>query len=248
MAYRCVKRRLVLLAAFTGTIASYPALAQDEPDERPAISTVLFGSLEAGPVKTFAAIGMKRAFGSGGLDASGFRSMLKIGVSGEQARRTRPHGTIYKAEAQTLIGYEWRIGDTFVSVYAGADYESEQRPCGCGTVTTARFGQRLQGDLWATPLPGMMLQASAYASTLDRRLWGRIAPGWTLPQSFQPQELYLGPELEAYRDRSYSKLRLGLHLTGLRLLGLGWRLSAGWQNTSDRPAEAYATLGLHWRR
>jgi len=248
VAYRVVKRLPSRLAACASVLLPLPALAEDEAGERPPISAVLFGSLEAGPAKTFAAAGMKRAFGTAGLDASGFRALLNIGMSREQANRSPPHGTAYKAEAQTLIGYEWRIGDVFVSLYAGFDYESEQRPCSCGVVTTSRYGQRIQADLWATPMPDMMLQASAYASTLDRRLWGKLAPGWVLPQGFQPQLLYLGPEIEAYRERSYSKFRLGLHLSGLRVLNLNWRLSAGWQRTSDRPSEAYATLGAYWRR
>ena len=260
MAYRCA-RGLARLAACIGLVVAPPALADDEveSDERSPSSIVLFASMEAGPTKSFATIGMKRAWGGAGLDASGFRTMVKLGVAREQAQDRPPHGTAYKSEAQSLVGYEWRIGETFVALYGGADYEVEQRPCGCGLfVTTARIGQRLQADLWARPLPEMMLQGAAYASTLDRRLWARLAAGWTLPQDFLQQDwlpqswlsqpVYLGPELEAFRQRDYVKLRLGLHVTGIRLMGLTWRFSGGWQHTSDRPAEAYATLGLHWRR
>lgn len=221
------------------------ALAEDDEaeTERSPLSTVIFGSMEAGPTKTFLSVGMKRAVG-GGLAQSGFRLFLKAGGSQEETRRHTPHGTTYKAENQALIGYEWRIGDTFAALYAGSDVESERRdePLGPSLIET-RYGARLQADLWSTPQPGMMFQANAYASTLDRRLWARIAPGWQLPLGF-----YVGPEVEAYRERDYRKLRLGLHLTGLRLLGLEWRLSSGWQRTSDRPSEAYATLGLHWLR
>ncbi len=216
---------------------------EETETERSPVSMVIFGSMEAGPGKTFLSVGMKRALG-GGLAQSGFRLFMKAGGSQEETRRRAPHGTTYKAESQALIGYEWRIGDSFLALYAGSDTESEQRmePFGLAFVET-RYGARLQGDLWSTPLPGMMLQASAYVSTPNGRLWGRIAPGWRLPPGF-----YAGPELEAYRERGYRKLRLGLHLTSLRLLGLEWRLSGGWQQTSDRPAAFYTTLGLHWLR
>lgn len=230
-----------------------PAMAEDaETEERSPLSTVLFGSLEAGPTKTLVSTGLKAAIG-GGLATSGFRTMLKIGGAQEQARRQRPRGIAYKSEAQALIGYEWRIGDSFLSLYAGSDYEGEQREEPRGTVTTGRYGARLHGDLWMTPSEGTMLQASAYVSTLDSRVWGRVAAGWLLPQavrlaSFQSDGVHIGPEIEAYRGRDYHKLRLGLHLTGLRLFGLTWRLSGGVQKTSDRHAEAYATLGLHWQR
>lgn len=216
---------------------------ENAEDERAPLSMVIFGSMEAGPAKTFLSVGMKRALGSG-LAQSGFRLFVKAGGSQEQTRRHAPRGTTYKAENQALIGYEWRIGDSFLALYAGSDFQSEQRiePFGPSFVET-RYGARLQADLWSTPMPGMMLQANAYASTLNGRLWARVAPGWQVPLGF-----YAGPEFEAYRERDYRKLRLGLHLTGLRLLGLEWRLTGGWQRASDRPSAFYATLGLHWLR
>ena len=245
-----------MLAAVLTAAPARPALAQEaetstqaesETEERSPLSTVLFASLEAGPTKTFAALGLKKAL-TGGLANSGFRTMLKVGGAQEEAQRRRPHGIAYKSESQALIGYEWRIGDTFLALYAGSDHEGEQREWRNGILYRNRYGGRLQGDLWTTPMPGTMLHASAYASTLDRRLWGRIAPGWLLPRGWLSQDLYAGPEAEAYRAGSYTKLRLGLHLTGLRLFGVVWRLSGGWQRTSDRPSEAYATLGVHWLR
>lgn len=253
MAYGCANAGAARLAAVVAVLLASPAIADDEQaEERSPWSSVLFGSLEAGPTKGFVSAGMKTALWSG-LSSSGFRTMLKIGGAQEQARRQRPRGIAYKSEAQALIGYEWRIGDTFLSLYAGSDYEGEQREEPRGTVTTGRYGARLHGDLWMTPSEGTMLQASAYASTLDGRLWGRVAAGWLLPRafrlaSFQSDGAHIGPEIEAYRSHDYHKLRFGLHLTGLRLFGLTWRLSGGIQKTSDRPADAYAMLGLHWQR
>ncbi len=242
VSWRRAGSRAFPIAALAGFLFAPPARGEEEPGEPSPASTVLFASLEAGPAKRFAAFGLKRAV-TGGLDASGFRALIKLGGAHETPDGPRPRGDLYKAEGQALLGYEWRLGDTFVSLYAGADYEEDFRVCGCAVSVRTRFGARLQGDLWATPSRETMLQGSAYVSTMDRRLWGRLAGGWAVPLG-----LYLGPEVEAYRQSGYRKLRLGLHATGIRLLGLTWRLSGGWQTTSDRPAEAYATLGVHWRR
>lgn len=248
MAYGCPSAGAARLAAVVAALLASPALADDEETvERSPWSSVLFGSLEAGPTKTFVSAGMKTALWSG-LSSSGFRTMFKIGGAQEQARRQRPRGIAWKSEAQALIGYEWRVGDTFLTLYAGSDYEGEQREEPLGTITIGRYGARLQGDLWMTPTVGTMLQASAYASTLDARLWGRFAPGWLLPNGFRLDGVHLGPEIEAYRGRDYHKLRIGLHLTGLRFLGLTWRLSGGWQRATDHANQAYATLGVHWQR
>lgn len=237
----------VLTAGPAGSVFAQEAETEAEAEQRAALSTVLFGSLEAGPAKTFVSLGMKKAL-TGTLAGSGFRTLLKVGGAREQAPRQSAQGLAYKSESQALIGYEWRIGDTFLALYAGSDHEGEQREWRNGLLYRNRYGVRVQGDLWMTPMPGAMLHASAYASTLDRRLWGRAAPGWLLPQGWLSQDVYAGPEVEAYRAGDYTKLRLGLHLTGLRLFGVVWRLSGGWQRTSDRPSEAYATLGVHWLR
>ncbi|RDJ27356.1 cellulose biosynthesis protein BcsS [Bosea caraganae] len=219
-----------------------PVLADDDDDEPDPAKIVFFGSLEAGPGKTFTSFGSKQAFGADGLDAGGFRLMNKLGLSREQARRLVPRGKAYKVESQFLIGYEWRFSDSFFSLYAGPDIEAEYRELGCGCYYgVSRISARLQADLWATPTDATMVQLSAYVSGLDRRAWGRLALGHKIDRG-----LHLGPEVELYRQSGYDKLRVGLHLTGLRLFGATWRLSGGWEDTSDRDVGAYATLGVHW--
>jgi hypothetical protein len=219
------------------------AAAADDEAERPALSTVIFGSMEAGPTRALVSVGMKRALG-GGLAASGFRLFVKAGGTQEQTRRRRPHGTTDKSETQTLLGYEWRIGDSFLALYAGSDVESARRVGAFGPSHVAtRYGARLQADLWIVASPGFVVQANAYVSSLNGRLWARLAPGWRVPAGF-----HLGPEFEAYGERDYRKYRLGLHLTGLRALGLEWRLSGGAETTSNRPAAFYGTLAVHWQR
>lgn len=234
------------LAGLAMAVAAAPictASAGEEEPERSPISMVLFGSMEAGPTKTFISIGMKRALG-GGLAESGFRLFVKAGGAQEQTRRHRPHGATYKSETQALLGYEWRIGDSFLALYAGSDFESEQQTEAFGpSFIGTRYGARAQADLWLVPSPGVVVQANGYISTVNGRLWARVAPGWRIPAGF-----YLGPEFEAYGERDYRKYRLGLHLTGLRFLGLEWRFSGGLQMTNDRPSTYYVALGLHWLR
>lgn len=240
-------RGAAALAAVMAALDPTPLRADDMEEERSPLSTVIFGSLEAGPTKTFGSVGFKRAIG-GGLGTSGFRLMTKAGGSQEEARRDRPRGLATKSEAQALLGYEWRIGDTFVALYAGSDIETERRELTTSSSFSVVYGARLHGDLWTTPTDETMLHASGYISSVNGRVWARVAGGWLLPPALLQQRLYLGPEIEAYREPDYHKLRLGVHVTGLRLLGLEWRLSGGMQSVSDRPAEAYATLGLHWLR
>lgn len=222
-----------------------PAKADPALMERSPLSLAIFGSLETDASKTYGSVGLKWAFGdSGGLDASGFRLGLKLGESVEPAQRKPTQGRLYKTEFNALLGYEWRIDDTFLSLSAGPEIEARYRETRSQRSFEQRGMLRLQADLWSKPIENWLLQANAYAVPSDRsRYWGRLAGGWRLMD-----ELYLGPEIEGYRERDYHKLRLGLHLTGLHLFGLDWRLAGGVQKTSDEKAGAYVMLGLLWKR
>ena len=226
-------------------LASSPAKADPALMERSPLSLAIFGSLEADASKTYGSVGLKWAFGnSGGLDASGFRLGLKWGASVEPARRRPTQGHLYRTEFNALLGYEWRIDDTFLTLTAGPEIEARYRETRDERSFEQRGSLRLQADLWSKPAENWLLQANAYAVPADRgRYWGRLAGGWRLID-----EMYLGPEIESYRERDYHKLRLGLHLTGLHLFGLDWRLAGGIQKTSDEKAGAYLTLGLLWKR
>lgn len=226
-------------------LASSPAKADPALMERSPLSLAIFGSLEADASKTYGSVGLKWAFGdSGGLDASGFRLGLKWGASVEPARRRPTQGHLYRTEFNALLGYEWRIDDTFLTLSAGPEIEARYRETRDERSFEQRGSLRLQADLWSKPAENWLLQANAYAVPSDRgRFWGRLGGGWRLID-----ELYLGPEIESYRERDYHKLRLGLHLTGLHLFGLDWRLAGGIQKTSDEKAGAYLTLGLLWKR
>ncbi|MCV9940789.1 cellulose biosynthesis protein BcsS [Boseaceae bacterium BT-24-1] len=226
-------------------LAPSTSLADPALFERTPLSLVIFGSLEADARKTHGSIGLKRAFGAfGGLDASGFRIEAKWGMSVEPAYRKPTEGRLYRTEFHTLLGYEWRIGDSFLALSAGPAVEVAYRETRRYLSFEYRRALRLQADFWSRTTENSVLQANAYAIlTEGGRYWGRLAPGWRLVG-----DLYLGPEFEGYRERDYHKVRLGVHLTGLRLFRLDWRLAAGFQKTRDEKSGAYVTLGLHWKR
>lgn len=248
MQWRCGNVGPFCLTAVVSLVLACPAWSEEEAEREaeersPVTRMVLFGSLEAGPAKTLVSSGVKRSVGGNGLDASGFRALLKSGTSRESAGGSRPHGRAYKAESQLLFGYEWHIDRTVLALYAGPDIEGVIVEKWDNWLYLSQIGTRLHLDLWSTPQDGMMFQAAAYASSLDRRAWARLAAGWTIRDTF-----YLGPEIELYRQSGYHQLRVGFHLTGLQFLGLNWRFSGGWQQSSDDPAQAYVVVGLHWRR
>lgn len=222
------------------------ALAADPEADRPSPSHVLFGSLDAGPAKILIAQGAKLVLGPGSLSTSGFRALVSTGQSVETLRQDKTGGVLHKAEVQGLLGFEWRLRRGSFAVYAGPDVQAER--WANDPVFHRRIGQRLHVDLWYAAGADWTIQASAYAATLDRRLWLRLAPGWALPWRGRFGRPTLGPEIELYRQQGYDKIRLGLHLAGLRLFKLNWRLSFGWERASGDRSHAYATLGVYGHR
>ena len=233
------------LLAF-GHLGAAPVAASEDDDERPSPSRVIFGSLDAGPAKRLLSQGAKQVLGPGSLGASGFRTLANSAASTETAAGAPPGRILRKLELQALVGFEWRLRQGSLALYTGPDLQVEAAS-GAGRIRY-RIGQRIHADLWYSPLPRLTVQLSAYAATLDRRLWLRLAPGFALPWQGRFGRPELGPELELYRQDGYSKLRIGLQLRGLRLLRLNWQMAAGWERSSAGAAQAYATIGMHWRK
>lgn len=238
--------RSAALLVVAASVSAATALAADPEEDRPSPSRVLFSSLDAGPAKVLIAQGAKLVLGAGSLSTTGFRTLVSTAQSSETLRHGPADIQLHRAEAQVLIGFEWRLQAGSFALYAGPDLQAERWTR--DTLLRHRIGQRLHADLWYAPGPNWTIQASAYAATLDRRLWLRLAPGWDLPWQGRFGRPKLGPEMELYRQEGYAKLRLGLHLGGLRLLKLNWRLSAGWERASGDRSQAYATLGVYGRR
>jgi hypothetical protein len=233
-------RAAVLLACLPADNAQAdPALHLRDPDW-----LVIFASIETASRKTHAAVGMKRALGAPRLDSSGFRLGVKWGESVEPAERRPRHGRQYRTEFHATLGYERRIGDSFLMVSAGPELSAAYVETRTRRQLSQRLRPRLQIDLWTTPTDTTFVQLGAYiVPGTQSRVWARLAAGWALAPG-----VYVGPETEAYGEGDYHKLRLGLHLTGLRLLGLRWRIALGGQVSRNEPGGFYAVLGLNWLR
>lgn len=209
---------------------------------------VLFLSMEAGPATTFGSAGFKLAVG-GPLDASGFRVMAKAGTGHEPRQNALPAAAgritsgMVSPEAMAIVGYEWKLGTTYLGLYGGAEVDARLAARNLAVDRPARLGPRLQADLWSNPTPDSLVHLSANLGGASLHAWSRLAFGWRVLGL-----AFLGPEAEVYREKDYRKDRIGLHLTGLRLFGTELRLSGGWQKSGRREQGAYATLGLMWKR
>lgn len=205
---------------------------------------LLFASLETGPGQHFVSGGFKWAL-SGSLEESGLRAFVKAG--GAERRRDGPFPipSEIKGESQALIGGEMMTGRGAIGLFLGYETASSWtgRARRFGLPPEQRTGLRIQADVWDHPRPELLVHASAAASSATEQGWGRLALGYRLLET-----TFVGPEIDLTGASHYIKRRFGAHLSGLKLLGLEWRISAGHERASHRSRGLYATLSVQWRR
>jgi hypothetical protein len=144
-------------------------------------------------------------------------------------------------------GLHFKRDGVSIAAYAGVDMQVHR-------LSQFDPGNRLQGhyvgarvavDLWAEPSPRSMVTASATVTTICGAYAARVAAGWRLFDRF-----YLGPEAVASGGPEYRQLRLGMHITGLKVELFDWRFE--WQGgvsyafDDDNNDGIYARLAAYW--
>jgi hypothetical protein len=212
-----------------------------DPSPNPYRS-VLFSSLEAGPSTQFGSVGLKLAIAEP-LDTTGFRILAKVGGGVEPIRAASPKSQAVTPEGRALVGHEWKIGSSYIALYAGLDVDSRFDLRTLSPMRRTRAGAAVQADLWSNPTPETLIHLSANLGSASRHVWARAAAGWQLFGG-----AFVGPEIEIYREQDYRKDRIGMHVTGVRLLNSEIRLSAGWQRSGQDEKGPYVSLNAQWKR
>jgi Cellulose biosynthesis protein BcsS len=259
----------LILAWLSTSIADTPA--QTTPPTAKSWNSILFSSADVASHKQVFTQGLKWA-PAGGLDASGFRALLVGSASLTSLAGNSlagPNLAVYesaerenKSTSYALVGLEQLANWGAFGLYMGPQLSTQSVSAQGRTLTsTTRTGLRIQAEWWLHPAPAMLLTFKTAVSSSDRDVWAATSLGWqlaslqstaaptdapSLPSRFAAA--YLGPEAEISATGNYAKTRLGLHLTGVELLGFNTRISSGVQREGHRKAGAYVTFGVHWRK
>lgn len=189
------------------------------------LHTVFFAGLDAGH-SLHAHAGFKHALG-GSLDRDGWLVLGTIGAGESGGDRGRKGG------GAVLGGYQWSLPRLHMAVFAGPEL---QRDGGL------RAGLRGQGEVWARPTDATLLTATVIAGTARAEVWGRVSAGYRVVD-----EVFVGPEASAKRERGWHEWRAGLHVTGPTFAGITWRLSGGRMWAESGREGFYGALSGHVR-
>ena len=240
----------ILTCPKTGAVLTALALAATPPawaDDRKAAApqrTVLFSSADAGS-SGFLTVGAKRTL-AGSLDESGPVALASIGAGGSPERMGLPGlgDAAFRpaVQASALAGYQWALGRTFLSLFAGPELDRDRFPSPGGPAREAtRVGARVHGEIWMHPTDETLVNGTAIAGTARGHLWTRASAGYKVWR-----DVFVGPEASLYRTEDYREWRVGAHATGVQLGRFTFRLSTGWRRDESSPKGGpYGGLSVH---
>ena len=160
-----------------------PATGRAEETVRqssPSLSTVLFGSLDAGR-SAFLSAGLKRSL-AGSLDQSGPVLLAGAGGGGSAADGGLGSRSGFSvrpaAQASALLGYQWVNGPVTLAGLVGPELESERPSDGVSDRFRTRFGLRAHAELWAQPTAETLFTATAIAGSARAHAWARTSVGY----------------------------------------------------------------------
>ena len=162
----------ILTPRQTASVVTALALAATSPagaDERTGAApqrTVLFSSADAGS-SGFLTVGAKRTL-AGSLDESGSVALASIGAGGSPERMGLPGlgDAAFRpaVQASALAGYQWALGRTFLSLFAGPELDRDRFSSAGGlTRETTRIGARVHGEVWMHPTDETLVTGTAIA-------------------------------------------------------------------------------------
>jgi hypothetical protein len=142
-----------------------------------------------------------------------------------------------------LVGWSHVFGNGAFTIAAGATYQNHDlRPDDlANSVRGSEQGVKVQGDLWVNPTPDTLVFALASYTPVFETYYtlGRVGYDFT-----QEGLLFVGPEVGAQGNERTDQVRLGLHLSGIRVGAAKLNVSGGWLHERDEGSGGYGTATL----
>jgi len=239
---RVVAFVVVAVAAALACCGLRPAVAESSEESHTAAHLLFFSGADIWRNGAFSHGGFLWASQGSNADGPVFKLLLNGGLYRYRSGPTEITG--FQTMGAALPGWRWTLPGLEVTVFAGLDVQDHRfRPNDPGNrLRGTHVGARGGFDAWYEPFRDAMLTASASLSTVGTSYWTRAAAGWRFFDA-----IWLGPEFLACGDDHYRQLRVGAHVTSLRLSSYEFSIGAGWATDNDQRSGAYGRLGVIYR-
>ncbi|MCC6946201.1 MAG: cellulose biosynthesis protein BcsS [Bradyrhizobiaceae bacterium] len=139
-----------------------------------------------------------------------------------------------------LIGWSTVGPNGAATLSVGANYQNHRLSPSdpANPVSGSEWGAKVQGDFWFHPTPDSLVLGLASYSTAFDTYYGQLKLGYDFTRG---QDVYFGPEFVALGNDRTDQVRVGAHLTGIKLGIAKLNISGGWLNERGEGDGWYGT-------
>lgn len=231
----------LLSASGAGAVDWYTGDKTSEPDFAPTIVLDASGSFTS-KQSTFGAVAATAAV-SGNLGETGFRARGEA-IVGDYDYDATSNGVTRKIQADqqsggALVGYAWVQPKWTYAVFGGVQaVNTNLSPLDVNNTTSGlHIGAKIVGEFYGNPTDRTMVSGYGSYGTANNDYYSRFKAGYAIWE-----RVFIGPEFLALGDKFYTEYRAGLHITGVKLGGLGLGVSGGVISNRITGSGAYAIL------
>ena len=177
-----------------------------------------------------------------GMHQSGLR-ISAFGMHGRYRYFSDPTQVEARFEsADLLIGWSELFGNGAITLAVGGNFQNHRlHPSDPdNSVRGAELGFKVQGDIWANPTPSTLVFALASYSTAFNTYYALGRAGY----DFAGNQVFIGPEIGTLGNDRTDQVRVGAHVTGLKLGPAKITISGGWLNQRDEGPGGYAAAAV----
>jgi hypothetical protein len=179
-----------------------------------------------------------------GMDKSGWR-VSAFGLGGRYEYNGGDNNELFKGKfvsTDVLVGWSHVFTNGAVTLQGGVNYQDHHvRPNDPNNpVVGAKWGFKIQGDIWYNPNERTLIYGLASYSTAFNTYYalGRIG------YDFFGTQVFFGPEVGALGNDRTDQQRVGVHFTGIKLGPAKLTISGGWMHERDEGNGGYAAASV----
>jgi len=175
-----------------------------------------------------------------GMHQSGVR-FTAFGLYGKYEYDTTPgevEGRFWAGDL--LIGWSHVVANGAATLSVGANYQDHRlSPFDpANPVSGSKWGAKVQGDFWFQPTEETLVVGLASYSTAFDSYYGSLRFGYDFTRG---QDVYFGPEFVGLGNDRTDQVRVGAHLSGIKLGIAKLNISGGWLHERDEGDGWYGT-------
>jgi hypothetical protein len=177
-----------------------------------------------------------------GMHQSGIR-LSAFGLLGRYEYHSDPDTITGRfGSVDALVGWSHVTNNGAYTLSVGANFQDHRlRPDDPNNpVRGSEFGFKVQGDFWVNPTPATLLVGLASYSTAFDTYYALGRAGY----DFTRQGIYFGPEVGALGNDRTDQVRVGAHLSGIKLGPGKLTISSGWMHERNEGDGWYGTATL----